>query len=41
MDPSKFPHSEVEAYAQDFLQFMNLSWDKCDLLGLEYQKNNT
>lgn len=37
-DPSKFPHSEVEAHEQAFLQLMDLSWAKCDLLGLEDQK---
>ena len=38
MDPSKFPRSEIEAHKQDLLQLMDLAWNKCDLLGLEYQK---
>lgn len=37
-NPSKFPQDEVRAHEDALLHWMTYAWKKCDLLGLDEQK---
>ena len=37
-NPSRFPHIEVKAHEDALLYWITYAWKKCDLLGLDDQK---